>query len=254
MHKALQRRYAFINLSHKGGTKRTQAEIAEKAAKDAGISKVAAAAALSSFMGSVTKALKNKNGKVTSVGFGAFQKVRRKARKGRNPQTGAPETSLSGVIKGLRSHAHRGAPEGLVREASNACNIRVRCFFGSTSPTRYFPRSVRDEFSPPAHGLRFSGAARGNRAPLVFCSRPYLEILKSTAEIFPLDIKTVDTGDGRPLAAPIDEIVDRPRRTLEHRFHPTVGKVAHPPDDPTALGCLKGFPAEGDPLHPSRNQ
>jgi DNA-binding protein HU-beta len=68
----------------------TKAELVEKAAKDAKISKVAAAAALNSFMDGVTKALKKKNGKVTLVGFGTFQKVRRKARKGRNPQTGAP--------------------------------------------------------------------------------------------------------------------------------------------------------------------
>ena len=68
----------------------TKAELVEQAAKDAKISKVAAAAALNSFMGSVTKALKKKDGKVTLVGFGTFSKVRRKARKGRNPQTGDP--------------------------------------------------------------------------------------------------------------------------------------------------------------------
>ena len=68
----------------------TKAELVEKMAKDADISKVAASAALNSFMGGVTKALKKKDGKVTLVGFGAFSKVRRKARKGRNPQTGEP--------------------------------------------------------------------------------------------------------------------------------------------------------------------
>jgi DNA-binding protein HU-beta len=68
----------------------TKAELVEKAAKDANVSKVAAAAALNSFIESVTKALKKKDGKVTLVGFGTFSKVRRKARKGRNPQTGAP--------------------------------------------------------------------------------------------------------------------------------------------------------------------
>jgi len=66
----------------------TKAELVEKMAKDAGISKVAAAAALDSFMDGVTKALKKKDGKVTLVGFGTFMKSRRKARKGRNPQTG----------------------------------------------------------------------------------------------------------------------------------------------------------------------
>ena len=68
----------------------TKAELIEAMAKDSDISKVAAGAALESFMTNVTKALKKKNGKVTLVGFGTFTKVRRKARKGRNPQTGEP--------------------------------------------------------------------------------------------------------------------------------------------------------------------
>ncbi len=66
----------------------TKAELVEKMAKDAGISKTAAATALSSLTGNITKALKKKDGKVTLVGFGTFAKVRRKARTGRNPQTG----------------------------------------------------------------------------------------------------------------------------------------------------------------------
>ena len=66
----------------------TKAELVEKMAKDANVSKVAAAAALDSFIDGITKALKKKDGKVTLVGFGTFMKTRRKARKGRNPQTG----------------------------------------------------------------------------------------------------------------------------------------------------------------------
>jgi len=66
----------------------TKAELIEKMAEDAGISKVAAAAALNSFMDCVVETLKKKDGKVTLVGFGTFSKLRRKARKGRNPQTG----------------------------------------------------------------------------------------------------------------------------------------------------------------------
>ena len=78
----------------------TKAELVEKAAIDANISKVAAATALNSFMDSVTKALKKKDGKVTLVGFGTFSKVRRKARKGRNPQTGEPiKIKASNVVK-----------------------------------------------------------------------------------------------------------------------------------------------------------
>lgn len=68
----------------------TKSELIEIMAKDAKISKVAAGAALESFMANVTKELKKKDGKITLVGFGTFAKVRRKARKGRNPQTGEP--------------------------------------------------------------------------------------------------------------------------------------------------------------------
>ena len=67
----------------------TKADLIAKMAKDSKISKVAAGKSLDSFMTSVTKALKKKDGKVTLVGFGTFMKTRRKARKGRNPQTGA---------------------------------------------------------------------------------------------------------------------------------------------------------------------
>ena len=66
----------------------TKAELIEKMAKDAGISKTAAGNALQSFMEGVAKGLKKKDGKITLIGFGTFSKVRRKARKGRNPQTG----------------------------------------------------------------------------------------------------------------------------------------------------------------------
>jgi DNA-binding protein HU-beta len=66
----------------------TKADFVENIAKDAKISKASATAALDSFIANVTNALKKKDGKLTLVGFGTFAKVRRKARKGRNPQTG----------------------------------------------------------------------------------------------------------------------------------------------------------------------
>ena len=65
----------------------TKADLIEKMAKDAKVSKVAAGAVLDSFMTNVTKALKKKD-TVTLVGFGTFRVDKRKARKGRNPQTG----------------------------------------------------------------------------------------------------------------------------------------------------------------------
>ena len=68
--------------------KMTKADLIEKMAEEAGITKAAAGTALDSLVSNVSKALKKKDGKVTLVGFGTFSKVRRKARKGRNPQTG----------------------------------------------------------------------------------------------------------------------------------------------------------------------
>jgi len=67
----------------------TKAELLEKAAKDAGISKAAAAKALDSFFDGVVKSVKKGN-KVAFVGFGTFSVSKRKARTGRNPQTGEP--------------------------------------------------------------------------------------------------------------------------------------------------------------------
>jgi DNA-binding protein HU-beta len=66
----------------------TKAELIEKMAKDANISKAAASKSLASFLDGVTKALKKRNGRLTIVGFGTFKKVYRKTRKGINPQTG----------------------------------------------------------------------------------------------------------------------------------------------------------------------
>ena len=65
-----------------------KAELIEKLAKDAGITKTQANAALDSFTEAVTKTLK-KGDKVTLVGFGTFSVTKRAARNGRNPQTGA---------------------------------------------------------------------------------------------------------------------------------------------------------------------
>jgi DNA-binding protein HU-beta len=84
----------------RGKTEMTKAELIETMAKDAGITKAAATAALDSFIDGVTKALKKKDGKVTLVGFGTFLKTRRKARKGRNPQTGETiKIKASNVVK-----------------------------------------------------------------------------------------------------------------------------------------------------------
>jgi DNA-binding protein HU-beta len=65
----------------------TKAELIDKMAEDAGITKAAAGLALKSLIESVKTSLK-KSKKVSLVGFGTFSITKRKARMGRNPQTG----------------------------------------------------------------------------------------------------------------------------------------------------------------------
>lgn len=65
----------------------TKADLIDVLAADAGISKAAATKVLGCFMTSVAKELK-KSGKLSLVGFGTFSVSKRKAREGRNPQTG----------------------------------------------------------------------------------------------------------------------------------------------------------------------
>jgi len=63
-------------------------EIVAKIAKDTGITKVTAAAAVESLIDGITRSLKKGNA-VSFVGFGTFKTANRKARTARNPQTGA---------------------------------------------------------------------------------------------------------------------------------------------------------------------
>ncbi len=65
----------------------TKAELIDKIASGAGLSKADASKALDSTLNAIKLSLK-KGQKVTLVGFGAFSTVKRKARKGRNPKTG----------------------------------------------------------------------------------------------------------------------------------------------------------------------
>jgi DNA-binding protein HU-beta len=64
-----------------------KAELIGKIAEDAGITRSAAATAMNSFIEGITHSLK-KGHRVTLVGFGTFSQSKRKARTGRNPQTG----------------------------------------------------------------------------------------------------------------------------------------------------------------------
>jgi DNA-binding protein HU-beta len=65
----------------------TKGELIASVGKEAKISKASAERTINAFTNSVTKALK-KGDKLTLTGFGTFSVTKRRARTGRNPQTG----------------------------------------------------------------------------------------------------------------------------------------------------------------------
>jgi DNA-binding protein HU-beta len=67
----------------------TKAELIAQVAGEAQVRKVDAEKAINALIRIVTTALK-KDGRLALAGFGTFQVAERKAREGRNPQTGTP--------------------------------------------------------------------------------------------------------------------------------------------------------------------
>jgi len=65
----------------------TKAELIDKIATGANLTKADASRSLDAFLHAVQTALK-KGQKITLIGFGTFSVAKRKARKGRNPRTG----------------------------------------------------------------------------------------------------------------------------------------------------------------------
>lgn len=65
-----------------------KAELIDKIATDAGLSKVEAKRALDAFVEATTEELKKEDGRVSLVGFGSFTVAKRAARTGRNPKNG----------------------------------------------------------------------------------------------------------------------------------------------------------------------
>ncbi len=66
----------------------TKGELVAWIAKDCKLSKAVAERALNSVTHNIAKCLKRKD-KLTLTGFGTYSVAKRRARKGRNPQTGA---------------------------------------------------------------------------------------------------------------------------------------------------------------------
>ncbi|MBI4824146.1 MAG: HU family DNA-binding protein [Nitrospirae bacterium] len=65
----------------------TKADLIDKVASSAGLSKADAGRVIDATMDSIKAGLK-KGQKITLIGFGTFSVAKRKARKGRNPRTG----------------------------------------------------------------------------------------------------------------------------------------------------------------------
>ena len=86
-------------------------DLVDKIAAGTGISKTSAAGAIDTMVSSVTSALR-KGDRVTLVGFGTFSISQRKARNGRNPQTG-------GVIKIAARRVAKFTPGVELKKAVN---------------------------------------------------------------------------------------------------------------------------------------
>jgi len=75
----------------------TKAELINYIAKDTKCSKALAEKALNHTVNNIAKCLKRKD-KITLTGFGTFYVAKRRARRGRNPQTGAEITIKAATV------------------------------------------------------------------------------------------------------------------------------------------------------------
>ena len=103
--------YADYNTQHKEEIVMNKSELVSAIAEKAAITKKDSEKVLQAFLDTVTEELA-KGGKVQLVGFGTFDVSERKAREGRNPQTGKP-------MKIPASKAPRFKPGKALKDATN---------------------------------------------------------------------------------------------------------------------------------------
>ena len=88
----------------------TKAQLIERMAEDAGISKAEAGKAINSLFDCIGEAINHEDGRITLTSLGTFSKVYRKARQGVNPSTGEKITiEARNAIKFQPSKALKGA-------------------------------------------------------------------------------------------------------------------------------------------------
>ena len=88
----------------------SKGDLIASVAKSAAVSKAKAAVVVNAVLDSITKSLK-KGKSVSLVGFGSFSVVKRKARNGRNPQTG--KTIKIKATKAAKFKAGKGLKEAV---------------------------------------------------------------------------------------------------------------------------------------------
>lgn len=101
-----------------------RAELIEKLISKTDISKALAGRVLDTFIDTIQTAVK-KGDSVTLVGFGTFKSVKRAARTGKNPSTGAALKIPSGTVPKFTAGAKFKAavdPKAAARKAAKAAN------------------------------------------------------------------------------------------------------------------------------------
>ena len=118
-----------------------KSDLVDLIAKEAGITKKAAAAALDAFVGAVHGSLKKKTGSIHVSGLGTFRVLQRKARAGVNPQTlkkmkiptmKVPRFKASKTLKEIVKKAKLAAKRLSIHE-------QIRSDQGSVERARYPP-------------------------------------------------------------------------------------------------------------------
>ena len=154
-------RYLLANLQE--DMLMTKADLVEKIAAKANLTKAAAERALNAFLASVEDSL-SKEAKLTLTGFGTFAVESRKARQGRNPRTGATLTipACKWSSSGSRQDAQRRIelifPQTDTGKPMRACRVFLsteKCAFSGfyTPGLKYYTFQTP---APPARCVRGS--------------------------------------------------------------------------------------------------
>jgi DNA-binding protein HU-beta len=148
----------------------TKAELLTEVSRTTGVSKVDAEEVLEAFFHAATVAAHGKN-QVSWPGFGSFRGVHRKARTGRNPQTGAPvpvaartvmkftsSSKLNETLKASRAPAKRPAAKKATTKSATKVTKK-----SAKKATKKAPKKSAKKATKKAAKKTAKKAARGRR-------------------------------------------------------------------------------------------